>query len=225
MINSFKKWIKMDNLKKDYWDTNYSDAQNMDGIGNRKQHVQYVKSIFELEYVDINSIIDFGFGLGKLFESFVKEFKPYKAFGLEPSKYIFNKMDVKRLQVSPNMKISLKNTDLLSWARMQKKGSRYFDLGVCTSVFQYIDSESLLEIIPVLAQKVKYLYLTVPTDKELKRQVCDLDFFDRYALRRSKTFYYKILKNNFTFISSRLLESKTHFHEKNTNFTDLLYRF
>jgi hypothetical protein len=76
-----------------------------------------------------------------------------------------------------------------------------------------------------MAQKVKYLYLTVPTDKELNAQIEDLEFHDTYAIRRSRSAYQRLLKKHFTFISSRILESKVHFDESTTSFTDLLYRF
>ncbi len=89
---------------------------------------------------------------------------------------------------------------------------------------QYIDDESLSFAIEVLSRRLKYLYLTVPTDRELDRQIEELDFDDKYALRRSSDFYKKMIGRGFTNISSRIWESKAKFDEDTTLFTDLLYR-
>jgi len=70
---------------KEYWDENYAKPEEMDNIGNRKLHLHYLKSFLALEFTDISSVMDFGFGLGHLFEEALKEFKPYKAYGIERS--------------------------------------------------------------------------------------------------------------------------------------------
>ena len=75
-----------------------------------------------------------------------------------------------------------------------------------------------------MSQRVKYLYLTVPTDVELERQIEELDFHDQYALKRNSKFYREILSPHFTMISSKIWESKFYFNERTTHFTDLLYR-
>lgn len=93
-------------------------------------------------------------------------------------------------------------------------------------MFQYLSESDLKKVIPILSKKVKYLYLTVPTDLEYKRQIQEHGYHkDRYANYRSQDFYYKLLSPYFTFISMRVLESKAHFCEKNTPFNDLLFRF
>ncbi|WP_412473549.1 class I SAM-dependent methyltransferase [Halobacteriovorax sp. YZS-1-1] len=212
-------------FSKDYWDVNYEDADDMDGIGNAKEHVGYIKYLFGMEYIDISSIIDLGFGLGHLFEALLDEFKPYKAHGIEPSEHAYNIVKKRDINKIPSTKFKLEKTDLVSWCERNKDKKKSFDLAVCTSVFQYLTDEELEYCLPVLANRAKYLYLTVPTDKELDRQIEDLEFKDEYAIRRSRTKYQKMLKPHFTFISSRLLESKVYFDETNTNFTDLLYRF
>ena len=79
-----------------------------------------------------------------------------------------------------------------------------FDLGICTSIFQYLTDKDLKEIIPILSERIRYLYLTVPTDIELGRQISELDFKDEYAIHRSREKYQRLLK---------------------PHFTDLLYRF
>ncbi len=212
-------------FSKEYWDVNYEDASDMDGIGNAKEHVGYIKYLFGMEYIDISSIIDLGFGLGHLFEALLDEFKPYKAHGIEPSAHVFDIVKKREINKIQSTKFKLEKTDIVTWCERNKDTKKSFDLAVCTSVFQYLTDEELEYCLPILANRAKYLYLTVPTDKELDRQIEDLEFKDEYAIRRSRTKYQKMLKPHFTFISSRLLESKVYFDETNTNFTDLLYRF
>jgi hypothetical protein len=214
-----------DGFSKEYWDRNYSEPDEMDGIANAKEHAKYIELVFALDFIDISSVVDFGFGTGELFKQVMKTFMPFKALGIEPSKFVFDKAKIEKLKPCDSTNLKLQNTDLLSWAQKQKVGSKTWDLGLCTSVFQYLTKEELDEVLPIMAQKVKYLYLSVPTDKELDRQVEDLEFHDTYAYRRSRSWYQKRLKPHFTFISSRILESKVHFDESSTSFTDLLFRF
>jgi len=224
MVNKKNDILGADGFSEEYWEENYSEPDDMDGIGNVDVHVGYIKNLFEFEFIDISSIIDLGFGLGHLFEAFLKELMPYKAYGIEPSEHAYTKVLERNISPTESTKFKLEKTDILSWCRANKKMKR-FDFGICTSVFQYLTNEELEEIVPILAQRIKFLYLTVPTDKELDRQIEDLEFKDEYAIRRSRAYYQKLLKPHFTIISSRVLESKVHFDEKSTQFTDLLYRF
>ncbi len=214
----------MNTFEKEYWDKNYSEPKSMDCIGNAKEHCKYLKSFLSLELVDISSIIDFGFGYGYLFQQMLKTFLPYKACGLEPSKYAFNKARGRKLSPVESTKLTLLNEDILTWCKRADNSKNRFDLGICTSVFQYLTEQDLQVIIPVMAKRVKYLYLTVPTDVELDRQVEELDFHDTYAIRRSRDFYRRLMSKSFTNISSKFWESKTYFNEETTLFTDLLYR-
>jgi hypothetical protein len=199
----------MKSFEKEYWDHNYSDPSTMDGIGNAKDHVNYLKAFLELEMVDVSSIIDLGFGYGYLFQKMLKAFIPYRARKLKPVE---------------STKLELLNESIQQWCNRTDSKKLSFDLGLCNSVFQYIPDKELKEIIPVLSKRIKYLYLTVPTDMELDRQIEELEFNDTYAIRRSREFYRKILSKHFTNISSKLWESKYHFNEESTLFTDLLYR-
>ena len=212
----------MANFDKTYWDKNYSDPQSMDGIGNAKDHVRYLASFFEVEQVDVSSIVDLGFGYGYLFKQMLKTFIPHTALGIEPSTHAFKKVKLEKLRPVPSTDLELLPLDLLSWCRTKR--SKTFDLGICTSVFQYLSDAELKEIIPVLSRRIKYLYLTVPTDVELQRQIEELEFKDEYAIHRTRKRYHTLLSANFTFISSRILESKHFFNEETTPFTDLLYR-
>lgn len=214
-----------DGFSKEYWDINYSSPEDMDGIGNVDTHVQYIKNLFAIEFIDISSVIDFGFGLGHLFEGVLGEFIPYKAHGIEPSPHAFK--IVKQRDISPvsSTKLKLENIDLVSWCKKESQTKKRFDLGICTSVFQYLSDEEIEFCLEVMSRKLKYLYFSVPTNLELKRQIEDLDFEDTYAIKRSRAKYQRMIKKHFTFVSSRMLESKVYFNEENTSFTDLLFRF
>jgi hypothetical protein len=214
----------MPSFQKDYWDHNYSSPQTMDGIGNAKDHAKYLKSFMDLELVDISSIVDLGFGYGYLFQKMMKTFVPYRACGVEPSKYAFDKARARKLKPVDSTKLELLNESIQQWCERSESKKMSFDLALCNSVFQYIDKKDLERIVPIIAGRVKYLYLTVPTDIELDRQIDELEFNDTYALRRSRDFYRKILGKHFTNISSKLWESKSHFNDETTLFTDLLYR-
>jgi len=207
----------------DYWKKNYSDPMEMDGIGNAKEHASYLKASFELEQIDISSIIDFGFGLGFLLKEIAQTFLPYRLAGIEPSEYAFEQVDEAFFGLPNSTRIELLNQDLLAWSQNNKK--TYYDLGICTSVFQYLDKRTLEEILPILSQRVKYLYLSFPTNKELKRQREEVDFDDIYAKKRSKQFYDDLILPYFTVVSCRLLESKHYFTDNTTHFSDLYYRF
>lgn len=209
----------------EYWDENYEDAQSMDGIGNVEAHVAYLKNFFALEFIDISSIADFGFGLGHLFEGLMKEFIPYRALGIEPSDYAFQQVKNRDIAPVESTKLTLKKIDLVSWCQEQTAKTRWFDLGICTSVLQYLSDEECEFVLKVMSEKVKYLYFSVPTNKELGRQVEECEFYDRYAIRRSRSRYLKMIRPHFTIVGARILESKIHFNEEDTALTDLLFRF
>jgi len=209
---------------KSYWEKNYSEPDQMDGIGNVLEHVGYIKNLLALEFINISSVVDFGFGLGHLFEEILKEFVPYKALGIEPSKYAYDLVKKRGISPAPSTKLTLKKQGIVNWCERSEK-TKTFDLGICTSVFQYLSNEEIEFVLPILAKKVRYLYFSVPTDKELKRQIEEIDFFDTYAICRSRSWYQKKIKKHFTFVSARMLESKYHFDEESTLFTDLLFRF
>lgn len=209
---------------KKYWDENYSDPMSMDGVGNAKEHVKYLTSFFAIEHVDISSVVDLGFGYAHLFREMLKAFKPYKAAGIEPSPYVFQKAKPDKIRPVASTSLKLYQEDLVTWCNTERKDNK-FDLGICTSVLQYLSDKDIKKVLPVISQRVKFLYLTVPTDVELKRQVEELDFKDEYAIHRTREQYRKLLRPHFTFISSRVLESKHYFDEETTPFTDLLYRY
>lgn len=218
-----------DGFTQDYWDKNYAEPEEMDNIVNAKEHVEYMRALLALESVDVSSIVDLGFGLGILFKESLRVFKPYRALGIEPSLIAFNKVakkvEDKKFTTIESTKLKVLNVDIKTWCLTKPKKPEIFDLGICTSVFQYLSDEDIEIVLPLLAQKLRYLYFSVPTDLELKRQVDELEFYDEYAMRRSKEKYLRMIKPHFTVVSNRLLESKFHFNEDSSPFTDLLFRF
>lgn len=197
----------------------------MDGIGNVDTHVQYIKSFLELEHFQVTSLIDFGFGLGHMFRACMKEFIPHFAVGIEPSQIAFEKGSESEWKPVPSTQLSLQPIDLVSWAKDQKKKSPVFDLGLCTSVFQYLSEDEIEFVLPIMAQKSKLIYFSVPTRYELEQQVEQLEFHDRFAKRRKREWYWKKLKPHFCCIGSRFLESKVHYNHQTSQFTDDLFRF
>lgn len=209
---------------KDYWEANYNEPEEMDGIANASEHANYLKNFFDLDGIEIKGLIDFGMGQGHLLYEFTKVFNPKNVIGLEPSSYAYE-ISKKRFSRFKREKFQFFKTDIKNYCEKLINDEQVFDLGVCTSVLQYLSEEELKFCFPVLARNLKYLYLSFPTDKELIRMERDLNFSDSYALRRSRSFYQKIIMPHFTVVSSRVLESKYFFNEKNTHFTELYYRF
>lgn len=214
----------MSGFDEEYWKANYSEPETMDGIGNAKQHVDFMQATFALEHIDISSIIDLGFGYGHLFQKAMKAFIPYKACGIEPSTFAFEKASQRKLKPVESTTLKLYNESLDQWCARADSSQNQFDLGICTSVFQYLTNEQLDFIIPTMSRRIKYLYLTVPTDKELDKQVTDLDFYDRYALKRPRSFYHKKMKGHFVNVGNKVWESQFYFDEETTFFSDLVYR-
>lgn len=219
----------------EYWKENYSSPLEMDNVGNRKLHINYIKSFLALEYTDISSIADYGFGLGYLFLEAIKTFKPYRAYGLEPSETAFIKGEKRLINFQtnklPSMKLKLEKIDLLDWAqRYREERPKYtkhkaYDLGFCTSVFQYLSDDEILLVSEELAHANKIIYFSVPTDNELKKQREEVEFTDRFAIRRSREKYIELMSKHFTFVGNRFLESKIHYNEETTPFSELLFRF
>jgi len=84
---------------KQYWDENYSEPMTMDGIGNASGHLKYLSSVFSLELIDINSVIDLGAGYGVFLQKVVKHYMPYKVSAIEPSEFAFKKLKKKKIKI------------------------------------------------------------------------------------------------------------------------------
>lgn len=210
-------------FSKHYWDEVYGQPATMDGVFNAGIHADYLHTLFTLDAIEINSVVDIGFGLGYLFDSVLKRFKPYRAVGIEPSAYAFERGQ-QVIKAPARTRLKLMPMDVATWCSTPRKPQR-FDLGICTSVLQYLSDAQIEDILPVLSERVKFLYFTVPTDVEVRRMAADYNFDDKYAGRRSRLKYLKMLAPHFTVVSNRLLESKYHYDETNSRFSELLYRY
>ncbi|MBT4792376.1 MAG: class I SAM-dependent methyltransferase, partial [Halobacteriovoraceae bacterium] len=148
----------MEEFNKSYWDTNYSEPKTMDCIGNAKEHANYLKSFFELELIDISSVVDLGAGYGYLFQKVLKTFIPYKACAIEPSKYAFEKMRARKIKPVESTKLKLYQESIEAWCARNEKNKNTYDLALCTSVFQYLSEDSIDIILPIIASRVKFIY-------------------------------------------------------------------
>ena len=209
----------------DYWEANYSHPELMDGIQNAASHADYLSAFFALSQVEIRSLADFGFGPAVMLRAMIERFRPYKVIAIEPSSWAFQRVLAHPLSGPTNMRVALEQTDLVSWARHPDHPRRRADLGICTSVLQYLGDSEILEVLPVLSRRVRFLYLTVPTDIDLDRQIAEEQFHDPWAIRRSREVYRAWLAPHFAFVSSRILESRTHYNDRSTPCDELLFRF
>ena len=155
-------------FRSSYWEKYYGDPDIMDCIYNAREHANYLEALFSLEAIHIGSLIDFGYGLGHLLGAMIDAFMPHTVEGIEPSSHAYNRVDAASLQRVPSMEVSLYATDLLSWCLDSSREEVEFDLGICTSVLQYLSDEEIRTCVPILARRVKYLYFTIPIDIELE---------------------------------------------------------
>lgn len=172
----------------------------------------------------IGSIADFGFGHGGMLKSFIEGFKPSRAYGVEPSKEAFSQVSQAELQTS-GVTVKIEQIGLREWCRRPPSTWGFFDLGVANSVFQYLPDRHLEEIVPILARRIKWLYMTVPTSDEYQFMKQQSGFKDEWAYRRPTAYYRELLSAHFDFIGSRLLESKSAFKGADSPFTERLFRF
>lgn len=213
-------------FSQEYWEENYAEPEIMDGIYNARRRALALKALFDSEYIEVTSMIDFGFGLGHLFRHMIRTFLPHIVVGIEPSAHAFDQLDRHSLTDVESIQLSLMRIDLLSWCLAEDKTwGKPYDLGICTSVFQYLSDTEIAQIMPILAQRVKYLYFSVPVTDELQYQREELDFHDRFALARTQDHYREMMGAHFTIVSNRVLESRVHFDQKTSYFSDMFYRF
>lgn len=207
----------------DYWDALYKRATHIDGFSNGAEHAAYLKSLMYLDMVVVSSIADLGFGPGHLFSAFVQSFQPSRALGLEPSTVAFDRLDKSAFDVE-GVCLKLLNTDVRTWTQRRPDGWTYFDLGVATSIFQYLSDRHFEEVVPVLAARFQWLYVTIPTTAEYAFMKGQSGFHDPWAHSRSADYYRRVFSQHFHFIGSRLLESKRAFKSTQSPFTEDLFR-
>ncbi|MCB1191415.1 MAG: class I SAM-dependent methyltransferase [Leptospiraceae bacterium] len=203
---------------KKYWKTVYRDEIDIDGTYNSKDHARYIASLFTLCEIEVYSMADFGFGKANLLEDFVKLLKPDKVYAIEPSWEMVDKLSKSRW--ISGLDISIIHSSIQDFTILNIEQNP-LDFTICNSVFQYIgrDIENMFQ---KLSRITKYLYFSVPTDKDYDRMKKELGFNDPYAYQRPLHFYMEALKPHFTVVSFNLLESKCF---DSTGFPDELYRF
>jgi SAM-dependent methyltransferase len=209
-------------LQAEYWESIYSEPQTMDGICNASLHADYIHALFALDAVQIKSVLDVGYGLGHLFNAVLKRFKPYCAVGIEPSEYAFDRA-ASVIRAPHTTRLKLLSMNVQTWCEKPRKPAR-FDLTLCTSVLQYLDDATVTAVLQVLAERTRFMYLTVPTYIEAQRMSSEYGFDDGYAIHRTRDEYRHLIDPHFTVIGSRLLESKAHYDETTTPFSELFYR-
>jgi hypothetical protein len=207
----------------EFWTRNYAEPERMDGVHNAVAHATFLRASFDVVLGEVHSVVDLGFGLGFVFQAVLEAFAPYKALGIEPSPPAFLAAQA-RLKPPERTKLRLEQVDLASWCARPDSTKTRFDLGVCTSVLQYLGDEELEAVIPVLARRVRYLYLTVPTAEEFEQQARDEQFVDPWAVQRPRSEWRALLGPHFTAVGARLLESRHAVQETDSRFTDHLYR-
>ena len=210
-------------FEKDYWDQLYKNANHIDGFANGDAHAAYLKSLMYLDMVVVTSMADLGFGLGKLFSAFIETFEPARVLGIEPSKVAYEQFDTSNVE-KDGVCLKLMNTDVRSWALRRPDAWTYFDLGVATSIFQYLSDRHLEQVVPILASRFRWLYITIPTTDEYAFMKRQSGFHDPWAHSRSAAYYRSVFGKDFHFIGSRLLESKRAFKTMDSPFTEDLFR-
>lgn len=211
---------------KKYWKENYSEPETMDGIGNAKEHALYIKSLFRVQGIAVNNLIDLGCGLGHLGKDVSNALRAKTYVGIDPSNYAFKYFQENIFSQFKTKDAQIYKSDIVSFLESDYfQASGPWDLGLCSSVLQYMEEDEIHEMMNLLFTKCRYLYLSVPTDKELERQVSELGFLDKYAIRRPRKVYFDLIRPYFNFVSYRILESKFFFDKKDTKFHDFLFRF
>lgn len=209
-------------FEKEYWETLYVEDEDsvIDGLFNSNSHAKYAKSLFDLVDYKISTLCDIGFGLGFMLRDFCKVFKPKFVLGLEPSLYCIEKLQKHTWYKKLNIVVI--NNTFQNWdASFYKKEP--FDLTIINSVIQYFPNETLEADIRKLSEISKFVYLTIPTEKDYMVMKRELNFIDPYANSRKGEVYKKLFSKYFHFVSYNVLESKHHREE--SPFTYELFRF
>jgi ubiquinone/menaquinone biosynthesis C-methylase UbiE len=195
----------MNQFEETYWKEIYLPYK-IDGEFNAPKHIEYIHSFFKLHSYAIKTIIDIGFGNGKLLKEVIHQIKPKKLVALDISSLKTNELLKKKWLRKTNFAIY--NTDFLLFdtKNLEKKP---FDLSICNSVFQYIRTVKDLEECFIKLSKIsKYVYLSIPTDKDYTLMKSKFDFTDRFAYQRTKEVYIHLIQKYFRIIGYNILESK-----------------
>ena len=193
----------------DFWRANYGEPDQMDGVVNADAHAAYVKSAFDVALQPVRSIADLGFGLGHVFERVLRVLRPYKAYGLEPSTPAYEAVRF-RLVPPEGTKLVLEQVDLRSWCRRPDHPKLRFDLGLCTSVLQYLPDREAARAITALAQLSRgLLYFSVLTAGDWKHNA-DTSRTDRGVHLRTADWYRRRLRRHFRHLGFGVHALRTH---------------
>lgn len=208
-----------------YWERLFAHPERMECVGNADLHGAYLRASLAVEMVSVRSVLGIGVGLGALFAEVLQTFSPRKALAIEPSQWAFSRLDAQALKPTKSTNLRVQKQDLVSWCLAESPGWERFDLGLCTSVFQYLTESEIETALPVMAERIGHLYFTVPTDRELELQQEECALSDPWAHARSAEWYRDRIAPHFAVVSGRILQSRIHFDEASSPFTDLLYRY
>ncbi|MBP9886962.1 MAG: class I SAM-dependent methyltransferase [Leptospiraceae bacterium] len=199
-----------------YWSEIYA-GRLIDGTFNASKHADYIKSIFALSEFPIRKIIDIGFGKGKILEQVAKKLHPDHIIALDTSKLMVETLKKKTWIGKYNIAIAHTKFEEFNTDYLEKYP---LDLAIANSVFQYIEDVDFS--LKKLASIARFSYFSVPTKNDYLRMENELNFKDKYAASRTKTFYLEILNKYFTRVSFNVLESKIV--REHSYFTAELYR-
>lgn len=205
-------------LDQKYFEQIYSKDSLIDGDYNARSHAKYLQSLFHLVEVEVSSIVDFGFGKGKLLYECLKSFKPGRASAIDNSEYIFNK--AMGQSWVKEWRVDMKQQAIHEF----KPPTKVFDLGICNSVLQYVNDNDLEDSVERISYSCRYLYMHVPSKEDYQRLREDVDFHDTWAKVREDQVYRELLSKYFTKVSWGLWESKTMVEKDYSSFFDSLYR-
>lgn len=204
-------------FSKNYFDELYPKGSPIDGDFNAKDHAKYLYSLFSVIEIPINSVFDFGFGKGSLLKAIYKTWRMPRVAGCDISQYAYDRLE----------KYASKNHWHLSVSEIHNLPTRKrpYDLAICNSVLQYIETKHIDACLRKMAQNSKYLYFHVPTEEDYILLKKTLKFTDPYAIQRSNRFYRRAIAPYFTPVAWGLLESRIHTPRETSDFLDSFYRF
>ncbi len=200
----------MSQFEEHYWKELYGSGLDVDGSFNAKEHANYLFHLFQLMGIEVDSLVDFGFGQGKILKAMATRWKPRTVLALDISDSMIQKLRKENWQKSMKQLTIAKQdlTELTFDFPMAKAGVPFFAVGVLNSVLQYIPSKSIPNLLETIGRNCRYLYITVPTKEDYMAMKEEFNFHDPYANQFSKQKYRSLLTRDFEFVSFNLLQSK-----------------
>ncbi len=188
-----------------YWKDIYQNGEDVDGTHNAREHIQYIASLFKLMGVEVDSVVDFGFGMGHILKEAVREWKPTFIRAVDGSAEAHETLNKNPFFKKRKVEYYLSSLESLKIPELLTHPA---DLGICNSVLQYIHDKDLEPLIAKMSQYCSYLYCSVPTDMDYLRMMDEFQFEDPYAYSRKLAFYRKKFAPHFKIVSFNLLQSR-----------------